>query len=104
MFGQMKMLWDLQQKAKKLQKELKKARFVETGYNGNVKVVISGEGQVVEVKINPEALKEIRSVENALVNAINKAYQRALEFQREKTKEFLAQLPPEYRKELEKFL
>ncbi len=104
MFGQMKMLWELQQKAKKLQKELKKARFEETGYNGNVKVVVSGEGKLVEVKINPEALKDIVSVENALVNAVNRAIQKAAEYQREKTKEFLAQLPPEYRKELEKFL
>ncbi|NPA80750.1 MAG: YbaB/EbfC family nucleoid-associated protein [Thermotogae bacterium] len=104
MFGQMKKLWELQQKAKKLQKELKNARFEETGYNGNVKVVVSGEGKLVEVRINPEGLKDITSVENAIVNAVNSAIQKAMEFQREKTKEFLAELPPEYRKELEKFL
>lgn len=100
----MKALWDLQQKVKRLQKELKKARFEETEYNGNVRVVVSGEGRLVEVKINPESLKDIVSVENAIVNAVNKAVQKALEYQRERTKEFLAQLPPEYRKQLEKFL
>ncbi len=104
MFGDLKKLWELQQKAKKLQKELSKAKFEETAYNGNVKVVVSGTGEILEVKINPDALKDIRSVENAIVNAINSAIKKALEFQREKTKEFLAELPPEYRKELEKFL
>ncbi len=104
MFGQMKMLWELQQKAKKFQKELKNARFEETGYNGNVKVVVSGEMKLVEVRINPEALGDVRSVENAIVNAVNRAMEKAVEYQREKTKEFLAQLPPEYRKELEKLL
>jgi DNA-binding YbaB/EbfC family protein len=104
MFGDFKKLWELQQKAKKLQKELSKARFEESAYNGNVKVVVSGMGELLEVKINPDALKDIRSVENAIVNAVNSAIKKAMEFQREKTKEFLAELPPEYRKELEKFL
>jgi DNA-binding YbaB/EbfC family protein len=104
MFGDFKKLWELQQKAKKLQKELSKARFEESAYNGNVKVVVSGTGELLEVKINPDALKDIRSIENAIVNAVNSAIKKAMEFQREKTKEFLAELPPEYRKELEKFL
>ena len=104
MFGDFKKLWELQQKAKKLQKELSKARFEENAYNGNVRVVVSGTGELLEVKINPDVLKDIRSVENAIVNAVNSAIKKAMEFQREKTKEFLAELPPEYRKELEKFL
>jgi Uncharacterized protein conserved in bacteria len=104
MFGDFKKLWELQQKAKKLQKELSRAKFEETAYNGNVRVVVSGTGELLEVKINPDALKDIKSVENAIVNAVNSAIKKALEFQREKTKEFLAELPPEYRKELEKFL
>jgi DNA-binding YbaB/EbfC family protein len=104
MFGDFRKLWELQQKAKKFQKELSKARFEESAYNGNVRVVVSGTGELLEVKINPDALKDIRSVENAIVNAVNSAIKKAMEFQREKTKEFLAELPPEYRKELEKFL
>ncbi len=104
MLGDFKKLWDIQQKAKKLQKEISKVRFQEEAYNGNVKVVVSGTGELVEVKINPDGLKDIKSVENAIVNAVNSAIKKAMEFQREKTKEFLAELPPEYRKELEKFL
>lgn len=104
MFGDFKKLWDLQQRAKKFQKELSKMRFEEEAYNGNVRVVVSGTGELLEVKINPEGLKDIRSVENAIVNAVNTAIKKAMEYQRDKTKEFLAELPPEYRKELEKFL
>ena len=104
MFGDFKKLWEIQQKAKKLQKELSRAKFEESAYNGSVRVVVSGTGELLEVKINPDSLKDIRSVENAIVNAVNSAIKKALEFQREKTKEFLAELPPEYRKELEKFL
>jgi len=73
MFGDFKKLWELQQKAKKLQKELSRAKFEETAYNGNVRVVVSGTGELLEVKINPDALKDIKSVENAIVNAVNSA-------------------------------
>ncbi|NPB03101.1 MAG: YbaB/EbfC family nucleoid-associated protein [Thermotogae bacterium] len=103
-FKQMKALWDLQQELKKFQKEIKNTRFEETGYNGNVKVVVGGDGKILEIHINPEALKDITSVENALVNAVNSAITKATEYQREKLKEFLAKLPPEYRKELEKLM
>ncbi len=103
-FSDMKKLLDLQKRAKRLQKELSKAKFEEEAYNGNVKVTVSGSGELLEVKINPEGLKDIRSVENAIVNAVNSAMKKAMEFQRDKTKEFLAELPPEYRKEIEKFL
>jgi len=104
MFGDFKKLWELQQKVKKFQKELSKARFEESAYNGNVKVVVSGTGKLLEVKINPEALMDIRYVEKAIVDAVNSAIKKAMEFQREKTMEFLEELPPEYRKKLEKFL
>jgi hypothetical protein len=104
MFGDFKKLWEIQQKAKKLQKELSKARFEESAYNGNVRVVVSGKGELLEVKINPDALRDIRYVEKAIVDAVNSAIKKAMEFQREKIKEFLEELPPEYRKELEKFL
>jgi DNA-binding protein YbaB len=104
MFGDFKKLWELQQKVKKFQNELSKARFEESAYNGNVRVVVSGTGKLLEVKINPDAFRDIRYVEKAIVDAVNSAIKKAMEFQREKTKEFLAELPPEYRKELEKFL
>ena len=104
MFGDFKKRWELQQKVKKFQNELSKARFEESAYNGNVKVLVSGTGELLEVKINPDALKDIRSVEKAIVDAVNSAIKKAIEFQREKTMEFLAELPPEYRKKLEKFL
>jgi len=47
MFGDFKKLWELQQKAKKLQKELSKARFEESAYNGNVKVGAPAEGKEI---------------------------------------------------------
>lgn len=70
---------EMKSKMKQVQDELKKLRVTGTAANDKIKVVVSGELDIVELKIDPSLLdpNQASSLERAVVNAINDATTKA---------------------------
>lgn len=88
-FGKAKELYDLQKKARKIQKELKNTEIEAKSNDGWVTVVLNGEQHVVSIDIADEAMNlENRSeLEKDLKNAFSQAVSRAQIHAAEKMKE-----------------
>ena len=88
-FGKAKELYDLQKKARKIQKELKNTEIEAKSNSGWVTVVLNGEQHVVSIDIDTEALKsENKSeLEKDLKNTFSQAVSRAQIYAAEKMKE-----------------
>lgn len=78
-FGQMKDLYNLQKKAKQMQKELKGLEIEASSANDWVTVVVSGEMKVVSINISDTALavENKRELEQSLIDAVGQAMSRA---------------------------
>ncbi len=73
----MKSAKDIQARMGELQRELAEKRFdAETG-GGMVKVTVDGKGSVVNVKIEPEAAKDVELLEDLIKSAVCSAVDRA---------------------------
>lgn len=85
-FGDMmKQVQKMQAKMAELQEELDNKRVEATAGGGMVKAVVSGKGDLKEVKIDPEVLKEgdVEMLEELIVSAVTQAQQDANAMQQE---------------------
>jgi len=78
-FGQMKELYQLQKKAKQMQKELKGLEIEAKSSDGLVGVVVSGEMKIISIDIDSSLLDPSKKtlLENALKETIGQAMGRA---------------------------
>lgn len=78
-FGQMKDMYQLQKKAKQMQKELKDLEIEAKSSDGLVTVVVSGEMKVVSISINDQTLspENKRTLETAIKDSIGQAMAKA---------------------------
>lgn len=88
---QAKQLFDMQRKAKTMQKELKDTEIEAISPDGNVTVVFNGELKLVELKINESYLddKSIKDLEKALSTTISESMSKAQMVAAEKTREIM---------------
>jgi len=88
-FGKMKELYDLQKKARAIQKELKDVEVEASSNDGWVTVVFNGEQHLTEINLSEEALRpeNKRELEKDLKNAISQAISRAQAVAAEKMKD-----------------
>lgn len=88
-FGKMKELYDLQKKARAIQKELKDVEVEASSNDGWVTVVFNGEQHLTEINLAEEALQpdNKRELEKDLKNAISQAISRAQAVAAEKMKD-----------------
>jgi len=88
-FGKMKDLYELQKKARAVQKELKDVEVEASSNDGWVTVVFNGEQHLTEIQIAEEALRpeNKREIEKDLKNTISQAISRAQAVASEKMKD-----------------
>ena len=93
-FSKARELYDLQKKARKIQKELKDTEIEAKSADGWVTVVFNGEQHMTDVDIAEEALKpeNKREIEKDLKNTISQAISRAQAHAAEKMKEIAGSL------------
>jgi len=87
-FGKAKQLWDLQKKARAIQKELKETEVEAKAAEGKVIVVFNGEQHIQSVEIAEEMLnpEKKRDLEKALQQAIAEAVSRVQAYAADKMK------------------
>ena len=88
-FGKMKDLYELQKKARAIQKELKDVEVEASSNDGWVTVVFNGEQHMTDIQIAEEALDpdNKRELEKDLKNTISQAISRAQAVAAEKMKD-----------------
>ncbi|MCL5411114.1 MAG: YbaB/EbfC family nucleoid-associated protein [Patescibacteria group bacterium] len=93
-FSKARELYDLQKKARKIQKELKDTEIEAKSNDGWVTVVFNGEQHLTDIDIKEEALKveNKRELEKDLKNTISQAIARAQAHAAEKMKEIAGNL------------
>lgn len=93
-FSKARELYDLQKKARKIQKELKDTEIEAKSNDGWVTVVFNGEQHLTDIDIAEEALKveNKRELEKDLKNTISQAIARAQAHAAEKMKEIAGNL------------
>ena len=93
-FSKAKELYDLQKKAKKIQKELKDTEIEAKSNDGWVSVVFNGEQHLTGINISDEAMsvENKKDLEKDLKNTISQAISRAQAHAAEKMKEIAGNL------------
>lgn len=93
-FSKARELYDLQKKAKKIQKELKETEIEAKSSDGWVTVVFNGEQHLTDISIAEDALnsENKRELEKDLKNTISQAISRAQAHAAEKMKEIAGNL------------
>jgi DNA-binding YbaB/EbfC family protein len=88
MLDKAKQLWDLQKKARAIQKELKETEVEAKAANGLITVVFNGEQHVQSIEINETLLspEHKRDLEKSLQQAIAEALSRVQAIAAEKMK------------------
>jgi len=94
MFDKAKKMWELQNKAKQLQKELREMEFSGEELGGKVRVTVTGEQKVTEVVIDDSlvSLDEKEALVRFLSQAINAALKKSQQAAATKTKEIVGGL------------
>jgi DNA-binding YbaB/EbfC family protein len=94
MIDKMKQLYDMQKKAKQIQKELKETEIEAKSADGGVTVVFNGEIHVVDVKIEETMLapEKKRELEQAIKNTTAQAIAKAQAIAAEKAKGMMGDL------------
>lgn len=88
MLDKAKQMWELQKKARAIQKDLKDTEVEAKAADGRVVVVFNGEQHIQSVEIDPSMLTEDskRELEKALQQAISEAISRVQAIAAEKMK------------------
>lgn len=88
-FSKARELYDLQKKARKIQKELKKTEIEAKSNDGWVTAVFNGEQHLVDIEIAEEALspENKKELEKDLKNTVSQAVSRSQAYAAEKMKE-----------------
>jgi DNA-binding YbaB/EbfC family protein len=93
-FSKMKDLYQLQKKARQIQKELKETEIEAKSNNGWVRVVLNGEQHLTDVEIAEEALnpQNKNELEKDIKNTVSQAISRAQAYAAEKMKDIAGNL------------
>jgi DNA-binding YbaB/EbfC family protein len=77
MFNQMKQLYDMQKKAKNLQKQLEAIHAEKSNSSGTLTAVVNGGHSIVSLKIDPSwlAADKQEALQTLLVDVINDAFE-----------------------------
>lgn len=88
-FSKAKELYDLQKKARAIQKALKNTEIEAKSNDGWVTVVMNGEQHLVDIQISDEAYNadNKKALENAIKNTVTQAISRAQAYAAEQMKE-----------------
>jgi len=94
MFDKAKKIYELQKKAKAMQRELQDTEIEAKSNDGFVMVVFNGEQNLVEINVEEEALKpeNKKALENDLKNAISQALSRSKALAAEKAKQMMGDM------------
>lgn len=92
MFDKAKQMYDLQKKAKAMQKELKETEIEAKSADGRVTVIFNGEMHLVNLKIDDSLMSDKFELEKKLKNTISEGIQRAQGVAAEKTKEIMKEM------------
>lgn len=94
MLDKMKQVYDMQKKAKQIQKELKETEVEAKSGDGLVTVVFNGEIHVVDVKIDESLLtpEKKHALETTLKNTIAQSVSKAQAIAAEKAKSMMGDL------------
>jgi DNA-binding YbaB/EbfC family protein len=89
MFDKAKKMWEMQAKAKAVQKELREMQFFGEELGGRIKVVVNGEQKVESIEIDEELFtpSEKESVERFLKQAMTSAVSKSQQTAANKMKE-----------------
>lgn len=93
-FGKARELYDLQKKARKIQKELKDTEIEAKSADGWVTVVFNGEQHLVDINISEEALspENKKELEKDIKNTVSQAISRAQAYAAEKMRDIAGNL------------
>ncbi len=96
--GMMKQVKKMQEDMQRLQEELDEARIEATSGGGMVKAVVTGKGELVEVKIDPQVVDpdDVEMMEDLVTSAVREAQENATKYQTERMQEITGGmgLPP----------
>jgi len=94
MFDKAKKMWELQSKAKQLQRELREMQFTGEELGGKVKVTLNGEQKVLSIEIDDSLvnLAEKDSLIKFLGQAFGSAVKRSQQAAANRTKELVGGL------------
>lgn len=90
MFDKIKNLYKVQKQAREIKGQLKKTHI--EAENEGVTVVITGEQEVVEVRITDEALKDRKKLEKNLESCFNKAIKKSQQIGAELMKDVMGDM------------
>lgn len=90
MFDKIKDIYKLQKQAKEIKKKLKNTH-IEAESDG-ITVIINGEQEVIEIKINDEAMQNKKSLEQNVVKCFNKAVKKSQQIGAEMMKDVMGGL------------
>jgi DNA-binding YbaB/EbfC family protein len=77
--GMLKQAKELQGKMKEMQEEMATRRFEAQSGGGMVQVAVNGKGELVTVKIDPQAVSDVEMLEDLVKAAVNAGQTRARE-------------------------
>jgi nucleoid-associated protein EbfC len=79
MFDKMKGMYELQKKAREIQKNLKKTTFVGESRKGDIKVTVNGIQEVIDIEIDEESKNQYspQSLGSEIKEALNKAMKKS---------------------------
>lgn len=91
MLDKMKQLYELQKKAREVQKELKDTEIEARSSDGKISVVFSGEQKIVDIKIDESLLSTDKKseLEKILVQVTSEAITKTQALAAEKTKDVM---------------
>ena len=82
----MKQVQQMQEKMAKVQEELVNERIEETSGGGMIKIVVNGQQDIIELKIQPDAVNpdEVELLEDMILAALRNAINKSQEIAKEK--------------------
>ncbi len=94
MFDKMKELYQLQKKARAIQKELRNTEIEATALDDKIKIVFNGEQKIQSLKIEESLLNSSQknNLEKGLLNAIREGIARSQQIAAEKMKDVAGDL------------
>ena len=86
---QVKQIYDLQKKAKAMQKDLRDTEIEAVSNDGNITVVFNGELKLVSLSIKEEAAENVKGLEKNLTTTITEALSKAQLVAADKTRDIM---------------
>lgn len=85
----MKQAQEMQKKMLRIQEELAEEKIEETAGGGSIRVVVNGQQEILELKINPEAVNpdDVEILEDMILVALRNALTKSVELQKKRMQE-----------------